>query len=93
MKIRVQESRPGELAERIDDAINVLRKVAGVEGCTCCPGGQHVPLAKALVADPLPNTKQVFEYPVLTGSVAAARTEVDRIREVMLSKFAEILGE
>lgn len=80
MKIRVEESRPGELQERLDDAIKVLQQMA---------------LEKALPGLPRTHTDREarpLDYEVLQASVVRAnRRQVNRIKRMMDERIAEIL--
>lgn len=80
MKVRV-EGRPGELAERAEDVIKVIRQLAGHQDC------DH--LEKA-AADQLPRK---LDLPALQGGVDRASKTVDRIRRRMLAKMIEVVKE
>jgi hypothetical protein len=78
MKIRV-EARPGELEERAEDAIRVIRKIAG----------HHCDLEKAK-QDQQPRK---LDLPALQGGVDRAGRTVQKIRAKMMAKIAEVLKE
>ena len=80
MKVRV-EGRPGELQERAEDVIKVIRQLAGHEGC------DH--LEKA-AEDQVPRK---LDLPALQGGVDRAAKTVERIRRRMVAKMIEVLKE
>jgi hypothetical protein len=81
MKIRVS-GRPGELQERVEDVVKVIRKLAG----DC----DHDHLEKASGADQVPRK---LDLPVLQGGVDRASKTVQRIRNKMVHDMLEVIRE
>ncbi len=82
MKVRVIEEYAGELQERGEDAVTVIRKLAG-----------ETPLEKA-ESHPAHQIKQSpaqFEYDVMVGSVKQARKRVNAIKAEMDKRIAQVL--
>jgi hypothetical protein len=85
MKLRVQAG-PGELEERVEDAVKVLRKLAGQDGCC----DDRLEKAASRNADHVPRK---LDIPALRGGVDRASKTVQRIRRKMLADMLEVLKE
>lgn len=83
MRVRV-EGKPGELEERAEDVVKVIRKLAGHQDC------DHDHLEKAAAADQIPRK---LDLPVLQGGVDRSSKTVQRIRRKMLADMLEVLRE
>lgn len=84
MRIRV-EAAPGELEARADDAVRVIRKLAG-QGCC----DHDLEKAAPKNADQIPRR---LDLPALQGGVDKASKTVQRIRAKMLADMLEVLKE
>jgi hypothetical protein len=80
VRVRV-EGEPGELQQRAEDVIKVIRRLAGHQDC------DH--LEKA-AADQVPRK---LDLPALQGGVDRASKTVDKIRRRMLAKMLEVVKE
>ena len=83
MKVRITESRPGELQERAEDVVRVVEKLAGRSLLKAAPEPDQQ----------IKQTPAQFEYPAQAGSVKRARREVKRIQALMDAKIAAVLSE
>ncbi len=86
MKVRV-EGRPGELEERVEDVVRVIRKLAGHQDC------DHDHLEKAGLTQNKDAIPRKLELPVLQGGVDRSSKTVQRIRGKMLASMLEVLRE
>lgn len=78
MKIRIEESRPGELVEKAEDVVRTLEKLSGRDL-----------LIKAAPHEP---KEPRFEHRALEQSVTRSRKAVTRIRRLMDAKISAVLG-
>lgn len=85
MKVRV-EGRPGELEERVEDVVKVIRKLAGKPDC----GHDH--LEKAAPENPYQIPRKL-DLAVLQGGVDRASKTVQKIRRKMVADMLEVLKE
>lgn len=81
MKIRVEESHPGELQERLDDAIKVLQDLAFEKA-----------LLPGLPRSHSDREPRPLDYKVLQTAVTRAnRRQVQRVKRIMDKRIAELL--
>lgn len=82
MRIRITESRAGELSDKASDVVRVVEQLTGTSLLKSAPThDQHVEAADR------------FEHPALKSSVARSRDQVVRIKKLMRYKLESVLDE
>ena len=81
MKLRIAESKPGELVSRAVEAVRVIERLTG----------RTLLRDDLCKASPAPSKTPQFEYQVLDESVDRAGAEVERIRKLMVKRINEVL--
>lgn len=92
MKLTV-EAAPGELENRLEDAVHTLEAIAGRpvhhEGCECGCGDHGPDLSKGLK----PEKDLAPLFPVLRHLLSGAQRRRDQIRQRLEAKITAVLEE